>query len=290
MRARFPAMVPRRLPPSSASCWTRRVRGAVRGVERVLAAWQARPPAARPLVLMDFDGTLAEFDLDPAAVTLTPARQILLQTLSRRADLSSGLVSGRRISDLRERVPAAPSMFVAGLHGLEIEGPGLKFSHKAIALAAPGISLLAKDLRRAVKPLPGVFVEDKTYSIVLHVRGASKADRLHAITRFNALSEPLLNEGTVRLQPGDNVLELLPNVDWAKGDAVRAIIRHVETDTRESVWPVYIGDDATDEDAFEEIGTNGLTIAVGKRPAGAAFQVADPTAVECFLKGILATE
>jgi trehalose-phosphatase len=239
---------------------------------------------------LDFDGTLAEFGIDPASVILPPSRQILLQMLSRRADLSAGLVSGRRVSDLRKRVPAAPSMFFAGLHGLEIEGPGLKFAHKAVALAAPGISVLARDLRRAVKPLPGVFVEDKTYSIVLHVRAASKADRLHAISRFDALSEPLLSEGTVRLQPGDHVLELLPNVDWAKGDAVRAIMRHVETETKEPVWPVYIGDDATDEDAFEEIGTNGLTIAVGKRPAGAAFRIADPAAVECFLRAILATE
>jgi trehalose-phosphatase len=266
------------------------MRGFVRGVERVVAAWQARPHDARPLILMDFDGTLAEFELDPAAVTMTPARQILLQAMSRRADLSTGVISGRRISDLRERVPATPAMFFAGLHGLEIEGPGLRFMHKSVALAAPGISVLAKELRRAVKPLAGVFIEDKTYSVVLHTRGASKADRLHAITRFNALSEPLLSEGTVRLQPGDHALELLPNVDWAKGDAVRAIVRHIEADTREPVWPVYVGDDATDEDAFDEIGTNGLTIAVGKRPAGAAFQIDDPAGVECFLRAIVATE
>ena len=266
------------------------MRGSVRGVERVYAAWQSRPHDARPIILMDFDGTLAEFQLDPSAVTLQPSRQILLQTLGKRADLSAGLVSGRRVADLRDRVPSAPSMFFAGLHGLEIEGPGLRFAHNSMALAAPGISLLAKDLRRAVKPLPGVFVEDKTYSVVLHVRGASKADRLHAITRFNALAEPLLAEGTVRLQPGAHVLELLPNVDWAKGDAVRAIMRHVEAEAKETVWPVYIGDDETDEDAFEEIGANGLTIAVGKLPGAASFQLDDPAAVECLLKAILATE
>lgn len=238
---------------------------------------------------MDFDGTLAEFKIDPSTVALSPSRQILLQTLDKRADLSAGIISGRRIADLRDRVPST-SMFLAGLHGLEIEGPGLHFAHKAVALAAPGISLLAKDLRRAVRPLAGVFVEDKTYSVVLHVRGASTADRLHATTRFNALAEPLLSEGTVRLQPGDQVLELLPNIDWAKGDAVRAIMRHVEADTRETIWPVYIGDDETDDDAFEEIGTKGLTIAVGKRQAAAAFSVDDPAAVECFLRAILATE
>jgi len=239
---------------------------------------------------MDFDGTLAEFQIDPDAVLLTPARQILLHTLSQRADLSAGIVSGRRINDLRLRVPADPSFFFAGLHGLEIEGPGLRFAHNAASIAAPAVNLLAKDLRRAVRPLPGVFVEDKTYSVVLHTRGASKADRLHATTRFNALAAPFLSEGTLRLQPGDNILELLPNVDWAKGDAVRAIMRHVEAETREVVWPVYIGDDATDEDAFEQIGSNGLTVAVGRRPNGAAFQVDGPPAVECLLKSILMTD
>ena len=262
----------------------------MRGVERAIAAWQSRPHDARPIILMDFDGTLAEFNVDPEAVTLPPPRQILLQTLSQRADLSAGIVSGRRISDLRQRVPADPSLFFAGLHGLEIEGPGLRFSHSAVAIAAPAVSLLAKDLRRAVRPLAGVFVEDKTYSVVLHVRGASKADRLHATTRFNALAEPFLSEGTLRLQPGDSIFELLPNVDWAKGDAVGAIVRHVEAETGETVWPVYIGDDATDEDAFEHVGNNGLTVAVGRRPNGAAFQVDGPPAVECLLKSILATE
>jgi trehalose-phosphatase len=266
------------------------MRGFVRGVDRVLAAWQGRPHDARPLVLMDFDGTLVDFRIDPASVTLPESRQVLLQKLGRRSDLSGGIVSGRRITDLRERVPAAPSLFFAGLHGLEIEGPDLRFAHNAAAFAAPAISILAKELRRAVKPLPGVFIEDKTLSLVLHTRGASKADQLHAITRFNALAEPFLADGTLRQQHGDYILELLPNIDWAKGDAVRAIIRHVETHTKEPVWPVYIGDDATDEDAFEEVGTTGLTIAVTKRAAGAAFVVDDPAAVERFLKAILVTE
>ena len=239
---------------------------------------------------MDFDGTLADFTVDPAAVVLPESRQLLLQLLGKRSDISGGIVSGRRVADLRERVPAAPSLFFAGLHGLEIEGPDLRFMHNAVAFAAPAIGILAKDLRRAVRPLPGVYIEDKTLSVVLHTRGASKADQQHARTRFSALAEPFLNEGTLRLQAGYHILELLPNIDWAKGDAVRAIIRHVEARTKEPVWPVYLGDDATDEDAFEEIGSTGLTIAVSKRPTSASFVVDDPAAVECFLKSILVTE
>ncbi len=261
----------------------------MRGVERALAAWQARPHDAHPLVLLDFDGTLAEFKVDPAAVTLPESRLLLLHSLGKRADLSGGVVSGRRIVDLKQRMPVG-SLFFAGLHGLEIEGPDFRFVHNAVALAAPAIGIMAKELRRAVKSLPGVFVEDKTLSVALHTRGASKSDQLHARTRFKALAEPFLHDGTLRVQPGDHLLELLPNVDWAKGDAVRAIIQHVEGIARQTVWPVYIGDDATDEDAFEEIGSGGLTIAVTRRAAGASFVVDDPAAVESFLKAILVTE
>ena len=240
---------------------------------------------------MDFDGTLAEFTLDPSTVALPPSRQILLQTLDTRADLSAGIISGRRVADLRERVPSTSSMFLSGLHGLEIEEAGAAVrAQSRRARSARHQRARQGSPPRCPAALRRVRRGQDVTLFVLHVRGASTADRLHATTRFNALAEPLLSEGTVRLQPGDQVLELLPNVDWAKGDAVRAIMRHVEADTRETIWPVYIGDDETDEDAFEEIGTNGLTIAVGKRPAAAAFRVDDPAAVECFLRAILATE
>jgi trehalose-phosphatase len=239
---------------------------------------------------MDFDGTLADFAVDPSRVELSASRLLLLQTLAARSDLSAGLVSGRRIADLRERAPAGAGFFYAGLHGLEIEGPGLRYTHPAISVAAPTIGVLSTQVKEAVRSLQGVLIEDKGLSLVLHTRGASVADRLHATTRFKALSEPFLNDGILRLQAGDHILELLPNIDWAKGDAVRSILRHVEAQHKQTAWPIYIGDDETDRDAFEEIGEGGLTIAVSARTASASFVVPDPASVESFLRIILATE
>jgi trehalose-phosphatase len=266
------------------------MRGSVRGVEKALAAWQARPADSHVLLLTDFDGTLAEFNVDPAAVHLSKARQLLLQSIAARADFTLGIVSGRRIADLRERTGVGSSAFYAGLHGLEIEGPGLRFMHHSASLAAPTIGVLQKELKRATRDLQGVFIEDKGLSVVLHVRGASRADRLHAATRFRALAEPYVSDGVLRVQPGDEMIELLPNLDWTKGDAVRCIVHHVETQRKEPVWPVYIGDDATDEDAFEAIGDGGLTIGVSNRPISASFRIADPAAVEQFLRQISATD
>jgi trehalose-phosphatase len=253
-----------------------------------MAAWQTRPPDAHVLLLMDFDGTLAEFNVNPAAVRLSETRQALLQSITARSDITLGIVSGRRIADLRERTGAGSAAFYAGVHGLEIEGPGLRFMHSAASLASPTIGVLEKELRDATRGLPGVFIEDKGLSVVLHVRGASMPDRMHAATRFRAVAKPYLNDGVLRVQPGDEMIELLPNIDWTKGDAVQCILRHVETQLKGPVWPVYIGDDATDEDAFEAIDDGGLTIGVSNRPIGASFRIADPAAVEQFLRQISA--
>jgi trehalose-phosphatase len=266
------------------------MRSSARGLDPALAAWHSRPHQVRPIVLMDFDGTLADFEVDPTRVKLTGERLALLQMLAARSDLSAGIVSGRRIADLRERTLGGPTFFYAGLHGLEIEGPGLRYTHPAIALAAPTLGVLSAELNEAIKSLDGVLIEDKGLAVVMHTRGASKADRLHAATRFTALAEPFLNDGTLRLQPGDHILELLPNIDWAKGDAVRIILRHVEGQHRQNAWPIYIGDDETDEDAFEEIGDAGMTVAVGTRMASASFALPDPATVEHFLRQILATD
>jgi trehalose-phosphatase len=262
----------------------------VRGVEAALAAWHGRPRDRHAVLLLDFDGTLAEFEDDPAAVRLAPSRQALLQAMAARPDLTLGIITGRRIEDVRDRCGAGSSVFYAGLHGLEIEGPGLRFTHATATVAGPTIGVLKDELREATQAMPGVLIEDKGLSVVLHVRAASDADRLHARRRLGALAEPYVNQGVLRLQPGDQIVELLPNIDWNKGDAVRSILTHVAAQRKQRVWPVYVGDDATDEDAFEAIGTGGLTIAVTTRPAGASHRLPDPAAVEQFLRQISAVD
>jgi trehalose-phosphatase len=266
------------------------MRGFVRGLEQALALWRARSPDGHVLLLLDFDGTLAEFHVDPSAVRLSDSRRALLQSIAARPGFTLAIVTGRRIADVRERSGAGPTVFYAGLHGLEIDGPGLRFTHQAVSLAAPTIGVFQQELREAVCGLPGVFIEDKGFSAVLHVRGASKSDRWHATARFHALAEPYVRAGVLRLLRGDEIIEALPNIDWTKGDAVRCIVRHVDAQMHQPVWPIYIGDDATDEDGFEAIGDGGLTISVSDRTVGAACRLPDPAAVERFLHAILATD
>ncbi len=243
---------------------------------------------ARPLlVLLDFDGTLCEFQPEPGMVWLRGSRRVVLQRFIAHADVTAGFVSGRRLADLRERVGLTADIWFAGLHGLEIEGFGRRFVHDRVDEARGLLALLARTLRAQTADLPGVLVEDKELSLALHVRKAHPDDKIKADAAFLRVALPHIDEGTLRLMPGSNVSELLPNIPWTKGDAV-IWIRDAERERRGTEpCVIYVGDDVTDEDAFQAVGDENA-IMVGPRPSPIATRLENPAAVEAFLSELAA--
>ena len=84
---------------------------------------------------------------------------------------------------------------------------------------------------------------------------------------------------------GASMIELIPNLDWHKGFAVEWILERV-TRAHGPAWPVYIGDDLTDEDGFRAVQDVGLSIAASARAAGAELAVDGPGEVEALLRAI----
>jgi trehalose 6-phosphate phosphatase len=240
-------------------------------LDDVRQAIAERPGGVRLLVLCDYDGTLAAFDPDPTIPRPTPEMAELLAALAARTDLSFGIVSGRRISDLRTRTQLPSRVYLAGLHGMEIEVGARRWQHPDLEAARQSVRSLYERLE-AVRGIPGLVLEDKHASVAVHVRGVPPDRRDTALLLADQCADDWIASGKLRRLTGSLVVEYLPNIAAHKGDATTWIAEDVEERCRQPVWTVFIGDDVTDEDAFKAI-TNGISVLVGARPTNASHRV-----------------
>lgn len=220
----------------------------------------------RPLLLLtDFDGTLSDMAPTPDTAHVRPDVHLALSILAASPIVHLGVISGRRLADVRTRVGLHMD-FVSGLHGLEIEGPGEAFHHPSLVGAAPIIRQIAADARQKLAWCPQVVLEDKTYALTCHVRRVDLADASRVEDEFLMVAQPFLDAGALKLLPGARAFELLPAVDWHKGRGLEWIRDSVERATGTPCQVVYFGDDRTDEDAFVALRQGDVGVGVGSRP------------------------
>ena len=252
-------------------------------LSEVQAAVAARSPDAAFVLLLDFDGTLAEFHADPAAPELTPARWDLLYQIAREPDVSLGIVSGRRLDDLRRRTRLPDHVYHAGLHGLEIEVDGKRTTHPDLSAAEAEVAGLADALKPLLDEFPVAYIEDKRASVAVHTRRMPKDVHDAVFARADLLATRWIAEGHVRRLEGNAVVEYLPNIHGHKGEATNWIVSNVETKFARQAWVAYLGDDITDEDAFRAIQC-GISVLVGLRPTVATHKLDGIPDVDRFLR------
>jgi trehalose-phosphatase len=251
-------------------------------VPEVLAAIDARPPHAHLVLLSDFDGTLTSFNVDPAAPKLSAETRTALTNLASQEDVTVGLVSGRRVSDLETRTQLPAHVYLAGLHGLEIRHGEVTWHHPDLVESYDLADEVADAITRAVGDVAGFRIEHKRVAVTAHVRAVD--DRIRADVLRNAMeaAQPWIASGAFRSLEADQAIELLPNIAWTKGDAVRWIVADIEARAGAAAWCVFFGDDVTDEDAFRAI-SSGLTVVVGHRPSRANMRLNTPADVAAVL-------
>ena len=220
----------------------------------VQAEVERRPADTAFVLLLDFDGTLAEFNPDPAAPELTPERYDLLMRIAVHPAVSLGIVSGRRLDDLRRRTRLPDHVYHAGLHGLEIEIDGTRTTHPDLPCAierARGAGRMPCASCSMSFPTPSSRTRAPAWPCM---RGGCPKTCTHACSRApTCCAVPWIAKNYVRRLEGNAVVEYLPNIDGHKGDATRWIVADVETKLQRAAWVAYIGDDITDEDAFRAI-------------------------------------
>ena len=260
-------------------------------MEHLLTSWptvKERLSRARQILfLSDFDGTLAPIAEKPELVQMPEKIRQILEDLSKSRDVKVGIISGRSLTDLKDKVNI-DSVIYSVNHGFEIEGPGLSFVNPAAMEAAPLFKSIRQILSATLNTIRGVRIEDKGITLSIHYRQVDEnrvKDVRYLVER--AISSPL-SLGMLKVTSGKKVYEVRPAVDWDKGKAIRFLMkRYGKGGRRSGLAPIYLGDDTTDEDGFriiEKYG-NGLSIYVGEyKPVSAArYYLRSPEEVYLFL-------
>lgn len=224
-------------------------------------------------LFLDFDGTLVDLAASPDAIEVPAALPTLLRRLERRLSGALAILTGRSLGDLDRRLAGlAPA--AAGQHGAEFRrrpgGPAVRARARAFAAIRPQV-------REFAARLAGVRVEDKGAGIALHYRAepSSGAAVKHQVAVWAAASA-----GALESLDGKCVCELRP-AGVSKGRAVREFMR--EQPFR-GCRPLVLGDDVTDEAAFEAShALGGAAIKVGSGESRAEWRLNDSRAVRGWL-------
>ena len=134
------------------------------------------------------------------------------------------------------------------------------------------IDCVAEAMNAGFGSLPGVRLEHKGVSLTVHVRAVESTRRKDVLHTAIDLARPWLDSDELKVLDASEAIELLPNIAWNKGDAVRWIVDDVEAHARQKAWCIFFGDDVTDEDAFRAV-RDGLTVVVGQRPSLARLRL-----------------
>lgn len=217
--------------------------------------WLRAEAAPRRALMLDYDGTLAPFSADRSRAFPAPGALPALRLLASSRGTTVAIVSGRPIDELSRLLDGLP-VRMEGVHGWESLHPGREIVRRPLPAASAAALELAERLAREAGF--GEQLESKHGAIVAHTRRLREELARVVEESIRKLWRIDDDEAFLILRRIHGGLELRARARH-KGHAVREIMDAEPPGT----FGVYIGDDETDEDAFEEISKDGMALRVG---------------------------
>lgn len=206
-------------------------------------------------LLLDYDGTLAPFSADRHRGLPYPGVVRLLQEIMAEGRTRVVVITGRSALEVISLLGIYPAPEIWGSHGLQrlrpdgsCEMPRLD-SDVSQALSDASQWLAQQGFQYLAELKPG--------AIAVHWRGLPEPIAMEVRDRVLRGWFPVAQRALMSVLEFDGGVEMrMPDLD--KGDAVRTVISEMDSDA-----PIaYLGDDATDEHAFDALGTRGLSLLV----------------------------
>ena len=230
-------------------------------------------------LFLDYDGTLAPIADSPEKALLSESMRNAVSDVSSRCTVA--VISGRDLADV-EKMVGIDGIYYAGSHGFDINGPEIDGIHYQKGTEyLPLLGRVEKELKKSFPDTKGIFIERKKFSIAVHYRKAGDKD----IEKAEYAVDDIIRENSgLKKSSGKKIFEIQPDIHWDKGKAIYWIMDKLDMKSPET-FPIYLGDDTTDEDAFRAIKGHGLGIVVTERvrETEADQMLRDTTEVEIFL-------
>jgi trehalose 6-phosphate phosphatase len=231
----------------------------------------------------DFDGTISEFAPSPDEAAIHPACRDLIRDLAAQPFQRVAILTSRLLDDVIRRVHI-PGVYLGGGSGMEWLRPG-----GGRFLADPAQLAPLKKSRQAILPflrklerIPGIDLEDKRWSVAVHVQRASMAGRYLAEMYLGQLRRRRI----LRFSRGRDAFDIpfLAGMNKAVGAKMFTAIL---SRSRDRV--VYAGDGENDALAMKWIlRKGGMAFAVGKQAIiPAARLVSSPAALAAEIRRLL---
>ncbi len=250
------------------------------------------------ILFLDYDGTLAPFAENPDNATPLTGIIETIEKINKSKNVYVTIISGRTLSSLNKLINI-PNLNYVGTHGLEYrfakkdnkisESDKHKSTDEKIKNLLNNILESTKDVLPKIRSYfeylknnhHGVEYEDKKYTLTLHHSPS------YQIGRVMEYLESTIRNTQLEIIKGRNIIEVRPS-GWNKGKAVEFILENILNkeikQSEKDYLTIYIGDDTTDEDAFNVL--SGINVYVKNEDdlqTAADFYLYNPKDVLTFL-------
>lgn len=228
----------------------------LKSIERLAVA------SAQALLALDYDGTIVPLAENPSEAALPEETREVLCRLAGRPQAALAIISGRTLAEIK-KLAKLPDVTYAALNGLVILANGEREDHEDLPRAERIMVRVREEIDGKLREWDGLRVEDRGVALALHHGHLTKKDA----DAISARAAELLDGERVQILRGRNVIEVLPDVAWDKGVAVR---RFMEMHRIGGTLPLLVcaGDEPIDTPALHmarDLG--GVAIGVGAEAA-----------------------
>ncbi|TXG59315.1 hypothetical protein EZV62_013888 [Acer yangbiense] len=214
------------------------------------------------VLFLDYDGTLSPIVNDPEKAFMSDAMRVAVREVANL--FPTAIISGRCIDKVNGFVKLNNVVY-AGSHGMDIWTPtgSLKYGQQNKSIDEQGnkvvkfqpaqeflptVKEIIQVMEKKIKTFEGAMVEDNRFCVSVHYRNVDEkeVDTLKEMVHSTMKAFPKFC-----INGGKMVMEIRPSINWNKGRALEYLLDTFGFTGSSDFLPLYIGDDTTDEDAFE---------------------------------------